>query len=122
MRQAATYLLGRHDFSSFRAADCEARHPIREILKAEIEGTPGDELRFTVEGTAFLRHMVRNLTGTLVEVGRGKQPPQWVKQVLEAKDRGLAGVTAPPHGLTLLEVFYGPTPGAKGPNDSHHDE
>ena len=122
MQLAATHLLGRHDFSSFRAADCEARHPNREILKAMVEGTAGDELRFTVEGTAFLRHMVRNLTGTLVEVGRGKQPPQWVKQVLEAKDRGHPGVTAPPHGLTLIEVFYGPAPGPKGPNDSHHDE
>ena len=66
--------------------------------------------------------MVRNLTGTLVEVGRGKQPPDWVKQVLEAKDRTQGGVTAPPHGLTLLEVFYGPAPGPLGPNDSHHDE
>ena len=122
MKKASEHLLGRHDFSSFRAADCEATHPVREITRAHVEGEPGDELRFIVEGTAFLRHMVRNLTGTLVEVGRGKQSPQWVKQVLEAKDRGLAGTTAPPHGLVLMEVFYSDPPGPKGPHDSHHDE
>jgi tRNA pseudouridine38-40 synthase len=120
MQRAAQHYLGRHDFSSFRAKDCEARHPIREIKRADVDGTAGDELRFTVEGTAFLRHMVRNLTGALVEVGRGKQTSDWVKQILEAKDRNHTGSTAPAHGLTLLEVFYGPEP--RGPNDSHHDE
>jgi tRNA pseudouridine38-40 synthase len=122
MREGAKHLLGRHDFSSFRAAECEARHPIRELTRADVDGAPGDELRFTVEGTAFLRHMVRNLTGTLVEVGRGRQPPQWVKQVLEAKDRHHAGVTAPPQGLTLVEVFYGDPPGPKAQQDAHLED
>ena len=117
MKQGALHLLGRHDFTSFRAADCEAKHPIRQIHRAHFEGTVGDELTFTVEGTAFLRHMVRNLIGTLVHVGRGKHPSSWVKEVLEARRRDHAGVTAPPHGLCLVEVFYSDPPGPKAADD-----
>lgn len=113
MREAAQHLVGEHDFSSFRASNCEAAHPNRKITRAEIGGAAGDEVTLTFEGTAFLKHMVRNMTGTLVEVGRGKQPPQWVKQVLEAKDRTLAGQTAPAHGLTLEEVMMGTGPHSK---------
>ncbi len=119
MKQGAVHLLGRHDFSSFRAADCEANHAIRQISKAQLEGASGDEITFTVEGTAFLRHMVRNLIGTLVNVGRRKRPPEWVKEVLEAKTRDHAGVTAPAHGLTLVEVFYSDPPGPNGPLHTH---
>jgi tRNA pseudouridine38-40 synthase len=106
MREGAVFLLGRHDFSSFRASDCEAAHAVRELFHLDIEEKGDGEICFTVEGTAFLKHMVRNLVGTLVEVGRGKQAPIWVKQVLVAKDRTQAGPTAPAHGLTLMEVFY----------------
>ena len=67
-------------------------------------------LRIELEGTAFLKHMVRNIVGSLVEVGRGKRPPGWVAEVLAAKDRTLAGPTAPAHGLTLVEVTYGAGP------------
>jgi tRNA pseudouridine38-40 synthase len=122
MRRAAAHLLGKHDFSSFRAAECEAKHPIRTVTKAQLDGTAGDAISFTVEGTAFLRHMVRNLTGTLVTVGRGKKPADWVKEVLEAKSRDHAGVTAPPHGLTLMEVFYSDPPGPTPPSDSGQDD
>lgn len=122
MRVGATHLLGKHDFTSFRAADCEAKHPFREITRAQLDGAAGDEITFTVEGTAFLRHMVRNLIGTLVNVGRGKHPAAWVKEVLESKNRDHAGVTAPPHGLALMEVFYGDPPGPHGRDDSVSDD
>jgi tRNA pseudouridine38-40 synthase len=138
MRAAAPALLGTHDFSSFRAKDCEAPHPrrtLRELVLHEegpgpdrgralrastsVPGVRGEVLRIEVEGTAFLKHMVRNIVGSLVEVGRGKRPPAWVAEVLAAKDRTLAGPTAPPHGLTLVSVSYGegPRPGSsKGPS------
>ncbi|HET9451537.1 MAG TPA: tRNA pseudouridine(38-40) synthase TruA [Aggregicoccus sp.] len=114
MRAGAQHLLGRHDFSAFRASDCEAAHALRELRALDVEGTAGDEIVFTVNGTAFLKHMVRNLVGTLVEVGRGKRPPAWVAEVLAGRDRNRAGVTAPPHGLALLEVFYGEGPHGAG--------
>jgi tRNA pseudouridine38-40 synthase len=122
MKRGAEHLLGHHDFSSFRAADCEAKHPFRRITRAQLDGTAGDEILFTVEGTAFLRHMVRNLIGTLVTVGRSKQPSGWVKAVLEAKTREHAGITAPPHGLTLIEVFYADPPGPNASKDSANDD
>ncbi|HUM09945.1 MAG TPA: tRNA pseudouridine(38-40) synthase TruA [Myxococcaceae bacterium] len=111
MRVSASALLGAHDFSSFRAADCEAPHPRRTLRALDLH-EDREVLRVEVEGTAFLKHMVRNIVGSLVEVGRGKRPPGWVAEVLEAKDRTLAGPTAPAHGLTLVEVMYGVGPRA----------
>ena len=113
MRAALPALLGAHDFSAFRAADCQAAHARRELTRLELAGSPGEVLTLTVEGTAFLKHMVRNLAGTLLEVGRGKHPPGWVGEVLQGRDRTRAGPTAPAHGLCLEEVFYGagPRPG-----------
>lgn len=105
MQAGATHLLGRHDFSAFRAADCEAKHPVRELREARVERV-GEELFVELEGTAFLKHMVRNIAGTLVEVGKGKRPPEWVAEVLSSRDRGQAGLTAPAHGLTLVEVRH----------------
>ncbi|MGA9524507.1 MAG: tRNA pseudouridine(38-40) synthase TruA [Myxococcaceae bacterium] len=110
MRTGAGYLLGRHDFNAFRAIDCAAAHAIREVRKLEITGEVGSEIRIDVNGTAFLKHMVRNLVGTLVEVGRGRRSPEWVGEVLASRDRTLAGSTAPAHGLALVEVFYGEGP------------
>ncbi|MBI3182477.1 MAG: tRNA pseudouridine(38-40) synthase TruA [Myxococcales bacterium] len=107
MREAAACLVGRYDFSSFRAAVCQAKHPVREIRALAIEGASGDELSVTVDGTAFLRHMVRNLVGSLAEVGKGRRPIGWMAEVLEARDRTRSGPTAPAHGLYLVEVFYG---------------
>jgi tRNA pseudouridine38-40 synthase len=112
MRAAAHALLGRHDFSAFRAADCPARTTIREVRRLDIEVTrlgPDAELvRLTIEATAFLKHMVRNIAGTLVEVGHGKRAQGSVPELLAAGDRTHAGPTAPPHGLCLDEVFYLP--------------
>ena len=112
MLAAGPALLGTHDFTSFRAADCEAPHPRRTLRELGLH-EEGQVLRIEVEGTAFLRHMVRNIVGSLVEVGRGKRPAGWVAEVLAAKDRTLAGPTAPAHGLTLVEVTYGDGPRAR---------
>lgn len=110
MQEAAKSLLGTHDFTSFRASNCQAKHAVRELRKVDIRGDASGEIVFTVEGTAFLKHMVRNIVGSLVEVGRGKRPPAWVREVLEARNRSLAGPTAPPQGLCLDEVFYAEDP------------
>ncbi|HEX4620698.1 MAG TPA: tRNA pseudouridine(38-40) synthase TruA, partial [Myxococcaceae bacterium] len=106
MREASAPLLGRHDFSAFRASDCQARHAVRELRQVEVSGEGGDEIRIDVEGTAFVKHMVRNIAGTLVEVGKARHGPGWVREVLDSKDRTRAGPTAPAHGLTLIEVLY----------------
>lgn len=105
MVKAASHLVGRHDFSAFRASDCAAKHAVREITAIDVRMSEGD-LSIAVDGTAFLKHMVRNLVGTLVEVGKGKEAPEWVRAVLESKDRNEAGQTAPAHGLTLAHVKY----------------
>jgi tRNA pseudouridine38-40 synthase len=105
MKAAAPALLGTHDFSAFRAANCEALTPRRTLRELSIEAS-GDVVQFELEGTAFLKHMVRNVVGTLVEVGRGRQSVAWVKEVLDSRDRTLAGPTAPAQGLVLLEVRY----------------
>jgi tRNA pseudouridine38-40 synthase len=107
MRRAAEPLLGTHDFSSFRAADCPAEHAVRELRRLEVL-EEGSEVRLVVEATAFLKHMVRNLAGTLVEVGHGRRGADSLAALLAARDRRLAGPTAPPHGLVLDEVFYLP--------------
>jgi tRNA pseudouridine38-40 synthase len=112
MRQSAECLIGRHDFSAFRAADCQARHAVREVKALTVSGEPKGKVEIGIEGTAFLKHMVRNIVGTLVQVGKGKAPPEWVEQVLKSKTRALAGMTAPAHGLTLETVFLGEGPRA----------
>ena len=108
MQAGAAFLVGRYDFSAFRAADCQASHPVRELRVVTVGGRVGEEIVFDVEGTAFLKHMVRNIVGTLVEVGKRRRKVEWVKETLESKDRGRAGPTAPPQGLTLVEVLYMP--------------
>jgi tRNA pseudouridine38-40 synthase len=105
MEEAARPLLGTHDFSAFRAANCEAQTTQRTLRTLGLVGL-GDVVQVEVEGTAFLKHMVRNMVGTLVEVGRGQKPIPWVAQVLASRDRTQAGPTAPPQGLVLLEVLY----------------
>ena len=105
MQRAADVLVGTHDFSSFRAADCQARSTIRELTRVELTQAD-DELVLWVEGTAFLKYMVRNIAGTLVDIGRGQIAANGMPGILDACDRQAAGQTAPPHGLTLMEVFY----------------
>lgn len=105
MRQGAQYLLGHHDFSSFRAAACQAKSPAKTLDKLEIARN-GDEIIFEVEARSFLHHQVRNMVGTLKLVGDGHLRPQDVQTILEAKDRKAAGPTAPACGLYLSKVMY----------------
>jgi tRNA pseudouridine38-40 synthase len=106
MRAAAKALVGRHDFAAFMAARSGVRTTKRTILSFEVEARSDGEILFQVEGTGFLRHMVRIAVGTLLEVGRGRRPPGDVARVLAGRDRAAAGPTAPAHGLTLVEVRY----------------
>ncbi|HEU4382194.1 MAG TPA: tRNA pseudouridine(38-40) synthase TruA [Anaeromyxobacteraceae bacterium] len=106
MRSAARPLLGRHDFAAFQAADCDAHHAMRDLSRLEVLGERRGEIQVVAEATAFVKHMVRNLVGTLVEVGLGNEGPEWVASVLAGRDRTRAGPTAPSHGLCLEEVFY----------------
>lgn len=105
MHAGAAHLIGTHDFSSFRAADCQAATTIRELTRVEIL-EHDDELVLWVEGTAFLKYMVRNIAGTLVDIGRGRHRADDMPAIIAAKRRAAAGQTAPPHGLTLMQVFY----------------
>ncbi len=105
MRQGAKYLLGHHDFTSFRASACQAKSPIKTLDKLDIINE-GDEIVFIVEAKSFLHHQVRNMVGTLKMVGEGKLQPEDIKTILEAKDRSKAGATAPACGLYLSKVVY----------------
>ena len=105
MRAAGAVLLGKHDFTSFQAAGCDADNPVRRVLRSEIE-TVDPLVVYTIEATAFLRHMVRNIIGTLVEVGSGERTVDDVARLLAARDRTLAGPTVPACGLCLQRVSY----------------
>ncbi len=105
MNQAAQALLGEHDFSAFRAAGCQSKTPNRRLDAIEVKRF-GDYLVLDVRANAFLHHMVRNIAGALMAVGCGKRPEHWVREILAGKDRTLAGVTAPPQGLYLVDVGY----------------
>lgn len=105
MRAAALALLGEHDFSSFQAAGCDAAHPIRRVLRSDLERT-GQLIAYTIEATAFLRHMVRTIVGTLVDVGTADMPVEDFTALLAARDRTRAGPTAPARGLCLTQVRY----------------
>lgn len=105
MQAAAECLLGEHDFSAFRAAECQAASPVRTLRRLDIR-RQGELIVFSVTANAFLHHMVRNLVGSLLAVGRGEVDRLWLEQVLAGRDRGRAGPTAPAHGLTLTGVDY----------------
>lgn len=105
MQLAAERLLGEHDFSAFRAAGCQASSAVRDIVHIAVS-RQGDWLTLEVTANAFLQHMVRNIAGTLAEVGLCEQPVEWVSEVLESRDRKAGGIAAPPHGLTLVSVEY----------------
>jgi tRNA pseudouridine38-40 synthase len=106
MQAAAALLVGEHDFASFQAAGCDARGTVRVLWAVDVRELRPDHVRVVVSGSAFLKYMVRNIVGTLVEVGRGRRTTAWVGEVLAACDRRAAGPTAAPHGLTLIEVRY----------------
>ena len=105
MSAAAEYLLGEHDFSSFRGSLCQAKSPIKTIEFIRLAQTD-HEILLDIKANAFLHHMVRNIVGTLLKVGRGEKSIEWVKEVLDAKDRKRAGATAEPQGLYFVKAFY----------------
>lgn len=105
MDEAARYLIGEQDFSSFRAAGCQSRHAVREVQSVAV-WREGEFVFLSITANAFLQHMVRNIVGTLLPVGQGSRAPQWLAEVLAARDRTAAGVTAPPDGLYLVAVRY----------------
>jgi len=118
MAEAAAQLVGEHDFSAFRAAECQAKSPIRRLTGLEV-ARRGDWIVIEAVANAFLHHMVRNIAGLLIAVGKGDQPPGWARSVLEGRDRTRGAATAPAAGLYLWEVRYPaafglPVPAADG--------
>jgi tRNA pseudouridine38-40 synthase len=105
MREAALSLLGTHDFSAFRAAECQAKTPVK-AMREVVVARRGDLIRFEFAADAFLQHMVRNIVGSLVYVGSGRQPAGWIADLLESRDRTRAAPTFSPAGLYLAAVEY----------------
>ncbi|QEA12158.1 tRNA pseudouridine(38-40) synthase TruA [Comamonas flocculans] len=119
MQEAAGYLIGEHDFSSFRAAGCQARSPVKRLMRIDIsrraslqpadtgtQGCPTGYWRFEFEGSAFLHHMVRNIMGCLITIGQGARPAQWMQEVLQARSRSMAAPTFMAEGLYFLGPVY----------------
>jgi tRNA pseudouridine38-40 synthase len=107
MREAARYLVGTHDFSAFRAAECQAKTPVKTMYRIDI-ARHGNLIVLTLKATAFLHHMVRNIVGSLILCGNGNQPAEWIRDILEARDRSLAAPTFMPDGLYLAKIDYDP--------------
>lgn len=105
MDKACQSLIGEHDFSSFRAAGCQAKHATRSVHSVSVT-RQGDEVYVDIEANAFLYHMVRNIVGSLLLVGRGERPMDWLADVLAARDRTQSGMTAPAHGLYFMKALY----------------
>jgi tRNA pseudouridine38-40 synthase len=105
MQEAAEYLVGEHDFKSFCCVRTQTETTVRKIYSLDVD-RKGDEILITVTGNGFLYNMVRIIAGTLIQVGKGKFNPEYVKEMLDAKDRTQAGQTAPPQGLTLMKIEY----------------
>lgn len=105
MQRAAESLVGTHDFSSYRALACQAKHPVRTLHSLKVS-REGEMIAIDVHANAFLHHMVRNIAGVLIAIGKGDQDETWAGEVLELRDRTLGGVTAPPQGLCLTGVDY----------------
>lgn len=106
MHAAAQVLIGEHDFSAFRAAECQSATPVRRLAAISVHRRSRTTVEVVVTANAFLHHMVRNIVGTLLAVGAGDQGPGWVAEVLESRDRRCGGVTAPPQGLYFAGVDY----------------
>lgn len=105
MHEAAQQLLGEHDFSAFRATSCQAPHARRNMVEISVSRTQ-DQVHTEIEANAFLHHMVRNIMGSLLPVGRGDQPAKWIAELLAGRDRAVAGPTAPAAGLTFVGPRY----------------
>lgn len=105
MQAAARCLVGTHDFSSYRALGCQAKSPVRTITRLEVR-RESEQILIDVTADGFLHHMVRNIAGVLMAIGKGDRPLEWSREVLEYRDRTLGGVTAPPEGLYLMHVAY----------------
>jgi tRNA pseudouridine38-40 synthase len=105
MRAGAAFLIGTHDFSAFRAAECQARSPVKQMQSIRLV-REGDMLIITLTASAFLHHMVRNIVGSLVVVGNGNQEPEWIRTILEGRDRSRAAPTFMPDGLYLGSIGY----------------
>jgi len=111
IRDGAKYLVGHHDFSSFRDAQCQANSPMKTIDRVEIchdhyDDFGGEHIWIELEAQSFLHHQCRNIAGTLIDLGRGKYKPDYIKEILNAKDRTKAGMTAPASGLSLIRIDY----------------
>lgn len=105
MHEGAQHLLGEHDFTTFRAADCQAQSPVKTLDRFDVSRY-GEEIEIHAEARSFLHHQVRSMVGSLKFVGEGKWPPLKMRKALEAKDRSACGVVAPPQGLYLVSVGY----------------
>ncbi len=105
MQEAAQLLLGQHDFSAFRAASCQSKSPVRKITKISVQQS-GRFIWIDVEADGFLHHMVRNIAGVITAIGAGERPVNWIKEVLQSRDRKQGGMTARPDGLYLTGVDY----------------
>ena len=105
MREAAAELVGEHEFSAFRSAECQAKSPVRTVHSLLVERS-GEKIEFLIRANAFLHHMVRNIVGTLVYAGKDRRPAQWVKEILDSRERSRAAPTFAPEGLYLESVEY----------------
>lgn len=105
MNAGARLLIGTHDFNAYRAAECQAKSPVRELRRLTVE-RHGEIVIVTATANAFLHHMVRNLAGVLMAIGAGEREPGWTREILESRDRTQAGITAAPDGLYLTRVAY----------------
>jgi len=108
MQEGAAHLVGVHDFSAFRAAECQSPTPVRDLRALDLERR-GDFVRFNLRANAFLHRMVRNLVGALVYVGKGDRSPEWIREVLQGRDRTRSAPTFSPDGLYLSDVRYDPS-------------
>ena len=107
MSLAASTLIGQHDFSAFRSSECQAKSPVRTVEAISVRAF-GDVIIFDITANAFLHHMVRNIVGTLVYIGAGKQSVDWMREILKSRDRSIAAPTFSPNGLYLISVNYDP--------------
>lgn len=105
MREGAQFLIGEHDFSAFRGADCQAKTTLRRVDYLDLT-KEGNFIKLDIQANAFLHHMVRNIVGVLLAIGQGQREPGWAREVLLSRQRSLGGVTAPPEGLYLMQVDY----------------